>query len=318
MQKRIEVVIPCYNEEECVELVYNEICDVADNVLNYDFSILFVDDGSSDNTLNEIKRVSNIAKKIRVNYISFSRNFGKEAAIYAGLSNSTAEYVALMDADLQHPPSLLIEMVKAIEEGYDCAGARRVNREGEPIIRSFFSRLFYKLSNKIMATNICQGATDYRLMSRDFVNAVLQLCEKNRFTKGIFSWVGYDTKWIEYENIERAAGETKWSMKSLLDYAINGFVAFATAPLRGAIYLGFIIFFAAICYGIYIFLGALLFGGIRNGYSSIMLTLLLVGSVIILLLGVIGEYLARIYIEIKNRPIFLVKEKRLMNDLEDK
>ena len=317
MKKRIEVVIPCYNEKACVELVYKEIHKVAERMPDYRVAILFVDDGSKDGTLNEIKRIADLADEGEVNYISFSRNFGKEAAIYAGLRNTTADYVALMDADLQHPPYLLESMMQAIEDGYDCAGARRTNREGEPFLRSALSRWFYRLSNKIMSTTMEQGVTDYRLMTRQFVNAVLDLSEKNRFTKGIFSWVGYDVKWIEYENVERVAGDTKWSLRSLLGYAINGFMAFATSPLRGAVYLGIIAFVATVIYGLYIFVGALIGGGARNGYSSIMLTMLLLGSVIIMLLGVIGEYLARIYIEVKNRPIYIVKEKKVLKNTGD-
>ena len=234
-KKRIEVVIPCYNEEECIPLIYQSIHEVAKKLPEYQVSILYVDDGSGDASFAKIKEVSERADENEVHYISFARNFGKEAAIYAGLKNSTADYIALMDADLQHPPELLLDMVKGIEEGYECCGARRVNRNGEPPIRSAFSRLFYSMAAKLTSTKMEQGTTDYRLMSRRFVNAVLAIGEKNRFTKGIFAWVGFDTKWIEYENVERAAGNTKWSFSGLLRYAVNGFMSFATAPLRGAI-----------------------------------------------------------------------------------
>ena len=204
-KKRIEVVIPCYNEEECIPLIYQSIHEVAKKLPEYQVSILYVDDGSGDASFAKIKEVSERADENEVHYISFARNFGKEAAIYAGLKNSTADYIALMDADLQHPPELLLEMVKGIEEGYECCGARRVNRNGEPPIRSAFSRLFYSMATKMTSTKMEQGTTDYRLMSRKFVDAVLAIGEKNRFTKGIFAWVGFETKWIEYENVERAA-----------------------------------------------------------------------------------------------------------------
>ena len=196
-KKRIEVVIPCYNEEECIPLIYQSIHEVAKKLPEYQVSILYVDDGSGDASFAKIKEVSERADENEVHYISFARNFGKEAAIYAGLKNSTADYIALMDADLQHPPELLLDMVKGIEEGYECCGARRVNRNGEPPIRSAFSRLFYSMAAKLTSTKMEQGTTDYRLMSRRFVNAVLAIGEKNRFTKGIFAWVGFDTKWIE-------------------------------------------------------------------------------------------------------------------------
>jgi len=221
-----------------------------------------------------------------------------------------------MDADLQHPPELLLEMVKGIEEGYECCGARRVNRNGEPPIRSAFSRLFYRMAAKLTSTKMEQGTTDYRLMSRRFVNAVLAIGEKNRFTKGIFAWVGFDTKWIEYENVERAAGNTKWSFSGLLRYAVNGFMSFATAPLRGAVYLGFIVMIVALVYGIYIALNMLISGGVKSGYSSIMFAILFIGSIIILLLGIIGEYLARIYMEVKNRPIYIAKDEKLDENTE--
>ena len=230
-KKRIEVVIPCYNEEECIPLIYQSIHEVAKKLPEYQVSILYVDDGSGDASFAKIKEVSERADENEVHYISFARNFGKEAAIYAGLKNSTADYIALMDADLQHPPELLLEMVKGIEEGYECCGARRVNRNGEPPIRSAFSRLFYRMAAKLTSTKMEQGTTDYRLMSRRFVNAVLAIGEKNRFTKGIFAWVGFDTKWIEYENVERAAGNTKWSFSGLLRYAVNGFMSFAGSCL---------------------------------------------------------------------------------------
>lgn len=310
-KKHIEIVIPCFNEEACIPLVYQAVHKIGQNIDRYKISLLYVDDGSRDTTLVRIKEVLQYADPDEVHYISFARNFGKEAAIYAGLSNSKADYIALMDADLQHPPELLIEMIKGIEEGYECCGARRVNRNGEPLIRSTCSKMFYRIISGISSIQMEQGTTDYRLMTRKFVNAVLSMSEKNRFTKGIFSWVGFQTKWVEYENVERAAGNTKWSFSGLLRYAVNGFMSFATTPLRGAVYLGFLVMIMAFMYGITVFINAVNSNGVRTGYSTILFAVLMLGSIIILLLGVIGEYLARIYMEVKNRPIYIAKEEKL-------
>lgn len=315
-KKHIEIIVPCYNEEACVKLMYESIHRVAQKLENYFVSTLFIDDGSSDNTLKHIKEIEKICDQNEVRHISFARNFGKESAIYGGLLNATGDYVALLDADLQHPPELLIEMVKSLEEGYECCGARRVSHNGEPAIRGVLSRIFYRFISKMTSTRMEKGTTDYRLMTRKFLNAVLKLSEKNRFTKGIFAWVGFEVKWVEYENVERAAGETKWSFSGLIKYALNGFMSFATAPLRGAVYLGMIVMSAAFIYGIWIVMDAIVNPGIRNGYSSILAAVLLIGGIIILLLGVIGEYLARIYVEVKNRPIYIEKEVYLTDGRE--
>lgn len=317
MAEHIEIVIPCYNEEACIEMVCSAICDVAQTLREYRISILFIDDGSRDGTLKRIKEVAGSAN-IDICFISFSRNFGKEAAIYAGLSSSQADYIALMDADLQHPPELLVEMIQGIKEGYECCGARRINRKGEAKIRSSFSQMFYQVVNKATGIHMEQGTTDYRLMSRKFVDAVLSLSEKNRFTKGIFAWVGFETKWIEYENVERAAGKTKWSFKGLIHYALNGFLSFAVTPLRMAVYLGFFVMVLAMGYGAYIFILTLSTNSRGSGYASLMVAILFIGGIIILLLGVIGEYLARIYMEVKQRPIFISKETNLDADEEGK
>ncbi len=312
-KKHVEIVIPCFNEEACVALIYQAVNEIAKIIQNYEVSILYVDDGSKDSTLAEIKKVAKVSDLGggEVHYISFARNFGKEAAIYAGLSNSKADYIALMDADLQHPPKLLIDMIKGIEEGYECCGARRVNRNGESVIRSTCSKLFYRMISSITSIQMQSGTTDYRLMTRKFVNAVLSMSEKNRFTKGLFSWVGFQTKWIEYENVERAAGNTKWTLSGLVRYAVNGFMSFATTPLRGAIYLGFFVMIIAFIYGVAVFINAITSDGERTGYASIMFAVLMLSSIIILLLGIIGEYLARIYMEVKNRPIYIAKEEKL-------
>lgn len=310
-KKHIEIVIPSYNEEACISLVYLGIHRVAKCIDHYKISLLYVDDGSVDSTLSRIKEVAKSADPEEVHYISFTRNFGKEAAVYAGLSNSKADYIALMDADLQHPPELLIEMIKGIEEGYECCGARRINRNGEPVIRSACSKLFYRIISRITSVKMEQGTTDYCLMTKKFVNAVLSMSEKNRFTKGIFAWVGFKTKWIEYENVERVAGKTKWSFSGLMRYAVNGCMSFATTPLRGAIYLGFLVMVMAFIYGVTVFINAVTTDSARTGYASILFAVLMLGSIIILLLGVIGEYLARIYMEVKNRPIYIAKEEKL-------
>lgn len=315
--KKIEIVVPCYNEQACIRLLYDAVKSVFESIEGYDFSILYVNDGSKDGTLRELRKLKNEMGDI-INYISFSRNFGKESAIYAGLSNSTGDLVVLMDADLQHPPTLIPEMIKGIEEGYDCCGARRVSRNGEPPIRSMFSKLFYKIINKVTIMNLVQGGSDYRMMTRQMVDSMMELGETERFTKGIMSWVGYDTKWIEYENVERVAGESKWSFWSLAKYAINGFIGYATTPLRAVIWFGVAIILLSFVYAIYTFVGALSANASRTGYASIIILLLFIGGVIISLLGVIGEYIARIYLELKHRPIYIAKENTLTEKNEVK
>lgn len=314
--KKIELIVPCYNEEKCVVLFYERIKQVFSELAGFDFLITYVDDGSKDNTLKEIKKVIEDLDKERVQYIALSRNFGKESAIYAGLSKSTGDYVALLDADLQHPPELLKEMVVAIEEeGYDCASARRVSRKGEPVFRSLLSKTFYHVINHVTVMDLVPGSTDYRLMKRTVVDAIVSMSERERFTKGIYSWVGFKNKWIEYENVERAAGATKWSMAGLFKYALSGFVAFATTPLRGVIYFGMIIVILSFVFAIKIFIGASSVSAERTGYASIMILMLFLGGVIITILGVIGEYLARIFMEVKNRPIYFAREMHMVEDL---
>lgn len=308
--KTVELIVPCYNEEECVALFYKRICQVFVDLPDYEFIITYIDDGSMDHTLEEIKNVVGSANQGRVQYISLSRNFGKESAIYAGLSKCTGDYVAILDADLQHPPELLKEMLVAIEkEGYDCASARRVSRKGEPLIRSMFSKAFYHIINRITVMDLVPGSTDYRLMKRSVVDAIVSMTERERFTKGIYSWVGFKNKWIEYENVERAAGNTTWNFWGLLRYAYTGFIAFATTPLRGVIYFGMIIVLISILMAIYIGMATLKTTNTeRTGYASIMILMLFLGGVIITILGMIGEYLARIYMEVKNRPIYFARE----------
>ena len=307
--KKIDLVVPCYNEEESIPLFYEEIKRVSkEDKLN--INIIFVNDGSKDNSLNIMKE---LAKKDKiVKYISFSRNFGKEAAMLAGLEASTGDYITVMDVDLQDPPSLLSEMVKAIEEeGYDIVGTRRVTRKGEPIIRSFFARKFYKIINKMSKVEMVDGARDYRLMTRQVVNSILKLKEYNRYSKGLFSYVGFNTKWLEYENVQRVAGETKWSFWKLFMYAIEGIVAFTTIPLTIATMIGFIFCLVAFIMIIVVIVKTLVFGDPTSGWPSLACIIFLVSGVQLLCIGVIGEYLSKMYLEVKNRPIYVVKETNM-------
>ena len=295
----ISIIIPCYNEEDSIPLIYNELKKVSNN-MKYGFEFIFVNDGSIDNSLSVLKKLS--AKDKQVKYIHFSRNFGKEAAMYAGLSNSKGDYVTIMDADLQDPPSLLPEMLRLIkEEEYDSVGTRRVSRKGEPKIRSFFARKFYKIINKLSKIEMVDGARDYRLMTRQMVNSILELKEYNRYSKGLFSFVGFNTYWLEYENVERVAGETKWSFWGLVKYAIEGIVAFSTLPLSIASLMGFIFCFVSFILIIIIIIKTLIFGDPTSGWPSLV-------CIIFFVSGIIGKYLSKTYLETKNRPIYIIKE----------
>lgn len=315
MKKKIEIIVPCFNEEKCVELFFEKIKEIFAELPNYIYSILYIDDGSGDKTLEKIKALEEKYGSEYIKYISFSRNFGKESAMYVGLSKSTGDFVVIMDADLQHPPELLTQMVYALEkEDYDSCAARRISRKGEPIIRSAFSRTFYNMFQKLSGVELIQGSTDFRMMKRKVVEAIIAMPETERFTKGIYSWVGFRTKWIEYENVERVAGETKWSFGGLLKYALNGFFAFATTPLRGVVYLGMLIVALSFCYGAVVFYGALRSPNTRTGYASIIIIMLFLGGVIISILGILGEYLARIYMEVKRRPIYIINETNVSGE----
>jgi glycosyltransferase involved in cell wall biosynthesis len=308
MQEKLSVVVPCYNEQDALPIFYEEIRKVAASMNELDWDFIFVNDGSKDNTLEILKSLRK--QDNCVHYISFSRNFGKEAAIYAGLKHAKGNYVVLMDADLQDPPSLLEEMYHAImNDGYDCVATRRVTREGEPRIRSFFAKCFYHLINQISKTEFVDGARDFRLMKRQMVDAILEMTEYNRFTKGIFSWVGFKVKWLEYVNIQRVAGETKWSFWKLLLYSFDGIVAFTTAPLALASVFGFIFCFIALLLIILIILRTLLFGDPTSGWPSLVCIISLIGGVQLFCIGILGQYLARTYLETKNRPIFIIKEE---------
>lgn len=310
MPELISIIVPCYNEQEVLPIFYKEITRVAADMAGYDFEFIFVDDGSKDETLNECKKLAE--SDGRVKYVSFSRNFGKEAAMYAGLEKSCGDMVAIMDADLQDPPALLAQMVYAIEnEGYDSVATRRVTRKGEPVIRSFFARMFYKLINKISKTEIVDGARDYRLMSRQFVNSLLELSERNRFSKGLFGWVGYKTKWLEYENVERAAGQTKWSFWKLFLYSLEGIMAFSTAPLAISAVVGFMMCAVAAAAIIFIVVRTLMFGDPVSGWPSMVCIILFIGGIQLFCLGIVGEYLAKTYTEIKNRPIYICRETNI-------
>lgn len=304
---KISVVVSCYNEQEALPLFYEEITKVSNKMKNVEFEFIFVNDGSKDKTLEVIKSFR--IKDERVKYISFSRNFGKEAAMYAGLKKASGDYVAIMDADLQDPPKLLIEMYDILEKKeYDCVATRRVSRKGEPPIRSFFARLFYKLINKISKAEIVDGARDFRLMTRQMVDAILSMEEYNRFSKGIFGWVGFNTKWIEYENVERAAGETKWSFWKLFKYSIEGIIAFSTAPLVISTIMGILFCFVAFLLIIFIVAKTLIYGDPVSGWPSMVCIMLFVGGIQLFCIGIIGQYISKTYLEVKKRPIYIIKE----------
>ncbi|GJM57301.1 glycosyltransferase family 2 protein [uncultured Dubosiella sp.] len=307
MKEKISVIVPCYNEEEALPYFYDAIINTAEQMNDFDFEFIFVNDGSKDRTLELSKQLAK--KDHRVKYVSFSRNFGKEAAIYAGLENSTGDYCVLMDADLQDPPALLPEMMEAIQkEGYDSAATRRVTRKGEPPIRSFFARMFYRIINKISDADIVDGARDYRLMKRDMVNTILDMKEYNRFSKGIFGWIGYDTKWIEFENVERVAGETKWSFWKLFKYSLEGITAFSIAPLQIASIFGILFSLVAFVMIIVIIIRTLVFGDPVSGWPSLVCIIMLIGGVQLLSIGILGQYLSKTYLETKKRPIYIAKE----------
>lgn len=306
--KLLSVIVPCYNEEENIVPFYEEFLKNRDFLQKkeLDYEVIYVDDGSSDQTVSGVKDLRKVDPKVHL--VSFSRNFGKEAAIYAGLQKAAGDFVVIMDADLQDPPSLLPELYSHLEAGYDCAATRRVSRKGEPPVRSFFARRFYQLINRFSKTEIVDGARDYRLMTRQMVEAVLSLGEYNRFSKGIFSWVGFRTRWVEYENIERVRGETKWSFWSLFLYAVDGIVAFTTIPLSIASLFGVAFCVLAFVMLLFFFIRALLFGDPTSGWPSMICIILLVSGVQLLCLGVVGQYLSKTYMEVKKRPIYVIRE----------
>ncbi|MEE0059981.1 MAG: glycosyltransferase family 2 protein [Acutalibacteraceae bacterium] len=313
--KTVDLVVPCYNEEEGLSVFVSETTKVIEKIKDYSFTFILVNDGSKDNTYGVMKKLAKQYKNVK--YISFSRNFGKESAMYAGLKNSTGDYVVVMDADLQHPPKMLVDMCKAMDEGYDCCAARRSSREGESKIRSWFSQNFYKISNKISEVKMPYGAVDYRMMSRQMVDAVVSLGEVQRFSKGLFSWVGFETKWIPYKNVERTIGTTKWSFWGLFKYAIDGFASFSIAPLRILSAVGFFISFVAFIYILATLIQTLVFGIEVKGYFTTLSATLFMGGIIELSIGILGEYISRIYMESKRRPIYLVKDTNINKDTTD-
>lgn len=306
-KKLLSIIVPCYCEEEALPDFWKEINKITDTMQNVDFEFLFIDDGSKDNTKQILR---NLAKQdSRVRYVSFSRNFGKEAAMYAGLKHSKGDYVAIMDADLQDPPALLPEMLKAIEEeGYDSVATRRVTRKGEPKIRSWFARRFYQVMRLMCKTEVVDGARDYRLMKRRMVDSILEMGEYNRFFKGILGWVGFNTKWIEFENVERVKGETKWSFWKLFKYSLEGITAFTTAPLALASIIG--LFFCVISFLaiIFVIVRQLIWGGSAYGWPSMICIILMLSGIQLFTIGIVGQYLAKTYLEVKKRPIYIVGE----------
>ncbi|WP_410263713.1 glycosyltransferase family 2 protein [Anaerostipes sp.] len=310
MSKLCSCIVPCFNEEEVIPLYYEEMQKVRKQEEGkIDFEIIFIDDGSKDKTLEVIKKLSEQDECIH--YVSFSRNFGKEAAMYAGFEHANGEYVVTMDVDLQDPPHLIPEMIRSIEEeGYDSVATRRVTRKGEPSIRSFFARRFYGLINKISDADIVDGARDFRMMKRDMVNAILSMPEYNRFTKGIFGWVGFKTKWIEFENVERAAGETKWSFWKLFRYALEGIIAFSTVPLTIVSLIGVIVCIIAFLFLLFVVIRATIFGDPVAGWPSLICVISFLSGIQLLGIGVVGMYLSKTYLETKKRPIYIKKESK--------
>ena len=308
--KKLSIIVPCYNEEQNIRLHYDELMKTEDFFAQkqVELSVTYVDDGSTDRTASMVKELHQTDSRIHL--ISFSRNFGKEAAIYAGLEAADGDYVVVMDSDLQDPPTLLPKMYMSIvNEGYDSVATRRVTRQGEPPIRSFFARQFYKLINKMSRTEVVDGARDFRMMTRQFADAVGEISEYNRFSKGIFSWVGFKTKWLEYENVERIAGETKWSFWKLFVYALDGIVAFSTAPLALSSFFGILFCLLALVFIIFIVVRKIIFGDPTAGWPSLVCIILLVSGVQMFCIGIVGQYLSKTYMEVKNRPLYLKREE---------
>ena len=302
---KISLIIPCYNEEEALPIFYQAVNKMSMKLDKYSFEFLFVDDGSKDRTLEILQNLAE--KDKRICYLSFSRNFGKEAAMYAGFVNSEGDYVAVMDADMQDPPALLPEMVKYLESGeYDSVATRRVNREGEPKIRSFFARKFYKIINKISDADIVDGARDYRLMKREMVDAIVEMGEYNRFSKGIYGWIGFRTKWLPFQNTERVAGETKWNFWKLFKYSLDGIVNFSQVPLTIASWSGIIFTFIALLLIVFICIRKLIFGDPVAGWASLTCIVMFLGGIQLFCLGIVGQYLSKTYLEVKKRPHYII------------
>ena len=307
MKKSMTLIVPCYNEEASLPIFYEAVCNVASTLERCDVTLLLINDGSKDRTLSIMRELAE--KDSRVRYISFSRNFGKEAAMYAGFCNAKGDYVAVMDADMQDPPSLLPQMLEILEtQEYDSVATRRVTREGEPPIRSFFARMFYRIINRISDADIVDGARDFRLMKREMVDAIVAMCEYNRFSKGIFGWIGFRTKWLPYKNVERVAGETKWNFWGLFKYSIDGIVNFSQAPLSIASLMGLLLTIASFCAIVFIVVRRLVFGDPVAGWASTACIILFMGGLQLLCMGIMGQYLAKTYLEVKHRPHYIIAE----------
>lgn len=312
---KVDIIVPCYNETEVLDIFLSETKKSVNKIYGYKFNFIFIDDGSSDNTIDLLKKYNQ--ENDNIQYISFSRNFGKESAMYAGLKNSTGDYVLIMDADMQNPPHLIEEMLKWVSDGeYDCCCANRT-RSGDPMIKTYFSRKFYKIINKISDVNMPDGAGDFRIINRKMVKAIVAMGEVQRFSKGIFSWVGFKTKYIFFENVERAAGESKWSFWKLFKYALDGITAFSIVPLRFASMIGSIISFCSFSYLIYIIIKTVVWGKDIPGYASIVALILFTGGITILSCGILGEYISKIYMEVKNRPIYIIRDTNIDNQQDD-
>ncbi|HJC04241.1 glycosyltransferase family 2 protein [Ligilactobacillus hohenheimensis] len=312
MTKKLSIIVPCYFEEESVPLFYDAVQRVAPELKDVELEYWFINDGSTDGTLAEMRKLQEKDPQ-HVHYASFSRNFGKEAALYCGLQQATGDYVVVMDVDLQDPPEMLPIMLKYLEdpnEDYDCVGTRRLTREGEPPVRSFFARMFYKLINRISDTEIVDGARDYRMMTRQMVDAILSMSEYNRFSKGIFSWVGFNTKYLEYKNRERAAGTTSWNFWKLFQYSIDGIVNFSQAPLDIATFIGALTAFVSLIGILWIITAKIFFGNPTAGWPSMVCIMLFIGGIQLSCLGIVGKYIGKIYAEVKHRPIYILKEKK--------
>lgn len=310
MKELISIIVPCYNEEKALPYYYKKMKEIMENMNYVDFEIIMVNDGSADGTLKVMKNIAE--SDDRMKYITFSRNFGKEAAMYAGFEYSKGDYIAIMDADLQDPPDLLETMYKEIKENnYDCVATRRTTRKGEPPIRSFFARMFYRIINKMSKTEMVDGARDYRLMTRQMLNSIINMREYNRYSKGLFGFVGFETKWLEYENVERVAGETHWSFWKLFKYALEGITAFSTVPLVFSSVIGIIFFFIAMIAIIFIVINTLLYGNPTSGWPSMICIIFMVTGIQLFCIGIIGQYLSKIYLEVKNRPIYIVKDTNI-------
>ncbi|MFK4952992.1 glycosyltransferase family 2 protein [Lactococcus garvieae] len=304
---KLSIIVPAYNEEEVLEMFVDEV-DKQTESLPLEKTFYFINDGSRDKTLEVLKK---LAIREDIKYISFSRNFGKEAALLAGLKAADGDFITVMDADLQDPPQMLNEMYMKLKEGYDIVGTRRISRDGEPPIRSFFAKNFYKLINKISDTEMVDGARDFRLMTRQVVDNILELEERNRFSKGLFSWVGFNTTYLPYENHERVAGSTSWNFWGLVKYSVDGIVNFSEVPLNLATFVGFLSFLASVVMGLFYFIRTLIWGDPVDGFPTLVILVLLLGGLQLLSLGIIGKYLAKVFVETKKRPNYIVKETNI-------